>query len=140
MYFKVFGYLYCLFYFYFNFIVFLFTTWLDLAILLKYFTFNFTILVKIFYLRFYDSSLRFEFILYIPCRVKKIFLTTLLAYIRKQIHTFCRLFFSVSQAAIEFSNHPCPCQVLRLGQWANQKGKKTILHVRIDPKKKVRNN
>jgi hypothetical protein len=129
MYFKVFGYLYCLFYFYFNFIVFL-----------LYFTFNFTILVKIFYLRFYDSSLRFEFILYIPCRVKKIFLTTLLAYIRKQIHTFCRLFFSVSQAAIEFSNHPCPCQVLRLGQWANQKEKKTILHVRIDPKKKVRNS
>jgi len=31
---------------------------------------------------------------------------------------------SVSQAAIEFSNHPCPLQVLRLGQWANQKEKK----------------
>ena len=47
--FKVFGYLYCLFHFYFNCVILLFTTWLDLAISLKYFTYDFTILVKIFY-------------------------------------------------------------------------------------------
>jgi hypothetical protein len=62
----------------------------------------------------------------------------------------------VSQAAIEFSNHLCPSQVLRLGQWASNywhpwgfgqpkkitshKKKLIILHIRIDPKKKVRNS
>jgi hypothetical protein len=35
-------------------------------------------LVKKIYLRFYDSILRFEFILYVSCRVKKAFLTTLI--------------------------------------------------------------
>ena len=34
-------------------------------------------LVKNFYFQFYDSSLQVEFILYVPCRVKKAFLTTL---------------------------------------------------------------
>ena len=47
MYFKVFGYLYFLFHFYFNYVILLFTIWLDL-----------TILVKIFYLRFYDFMIR----------------------------------------------------------------------------------
>ena len=47
MYFKVFEYLYFLFHFYFNYVILLFTIWLDL-----------TILVKIFYLRFYDFMIR----------------------------------------------------------------------------------
>jgi hypothetical protein len=78
MYFKVFGHLYCLFHFYFNCIILLFTTWLKLSIynLLKYFSCDFTIL-------------RSEFILYISCRVKKTFLTTLLGSVRQWLGFVC---------------------------------------------------
>jgi hypothetical protein len=55
MYFKVFGYLYCLFHFYFNCVILLFTTWLKLSIynLLKYFSCNFMILWSKFTIQFY---------------------------------------------------------------------------------------
>jgi len=73
IYFKVFGLLYCLFHFYFNYVILLFTTWLELSIYnyFKYF-------IDFMILRFYDSSLRSEFILYILCCVKKTILTVLI--------------------------------------------------------------
>jgi hypothetical protein len=45
--------------------------------ILSVWTFVLFITLFHFYLRFYDSNLQSEFILYIPCRVKKAFLTTL---------------------------------------------------------------
>lgn len=52
-------------------------------------TCDFAKLVKIFYLKVYDLSLQSEFILYISCSVKKVFLTTL-GVIMNVIENACR--------------------------------------------------